>query len=484
MRENARTENENGEREWKNGGTRSSSVARMPPMNSTPPRLGTDYRKLWTASVISNLGDGLSAVAYPWLISALTRDPMIIAGVALVRFLPWLIFTLPAGVITDRHDRRWLVAGMDTLRFLVTLAVALVITPFQSRLATPEEIAAGTATIPAGSTTLIVSLYLSALIFGFAEVLRDNSAQTLLPSIVDKSLLERANGRMWSAEMVMNTFVGPPLAGPLLAVAFSLPFFIDAGSFAVAAGLIFTIGGKMARPTTPVKRSEARMRDDLREGFGWLWNHLFLRRLAICLGLTNGLGMVTTATFVLFVQEILQLDAIGFGLLGTGFAIGGVLGGVGGSMVSEKLGAGTAILGTLGVMAVTFTLTGLTSSAYLVWGFGIIQGFSSTVWNVVTVSLRQQIIPDRLLGRVNSGYRFFGWGSMPIGTALGGIIAELTESSLGREIGLRVPWLVGGVGHVLLLAWAWTRINGRTIAQARAGIGQEETGSASGSDSV
>ncbi len=451
-------------------------------MEKTRPRLGTDYRRLWTASVISNLGDGLSAVAYPWLISALTRDPMIIAGITLVRFLPWLVFTLPAGVITDRYDRRKLVAGMDTLRFAVTLTVALVVLPFQSRLVAPDLIAGGTAPIPVGATTLIVTLYLSALIFGFAEVLRDNSAQTLLPSIVDKSLLEKANGRMWSAEMVMNTFVGPPLAGPLLAIAFSLPFFIDAGSFAVAAGMIFTIGGRMARSATPVARPDTRMRDDLREGFGWLWNHLFLRRLAICLGLTNGLGMITTATYVLFAQEILGLDAVGFGLLGTGVAIGGVLGGVGGSQVSARLGAGTAILGTLAVMAVTYTLTGLTSSAYLVWGFGMIQGFSSTVWNVVTVSLRQQIIPDRLLGRVNSGYRFFGWGSMPLGTALGGIIASLAESGVGRETGLRVPWLVGGVGHVLLLAWAWTRINGRTIAQARAGTDQEET--TAGSDSV
>lgn len=444
-------------------------------------KLGSRYWRLWTASAISNFGDGLSTVAYPWLTSAVTRDPVAIAGIGIVRFLPWLVFSLPAGVITDRYDRRRLVATMDVLRFLVTLAVALFILPIQSNLATPEEVAAGTAGPPAGATGILIVLYVSALLFGLAEVLRDNSAQTLLPSIVEKEQLERANGRMWSAEMVMNTFIGPPLAGPLLAVAFVLPFFIDAASFAVAAGLVFTITGRAFQPAPAARRQT--IREDLREGFRWLWDHLFFRRLAIALGLTNGLGMMATATFVLFAQEILRLDALGFGLLGTGFAIGGVIGGIGGAKVSEKLGPGTAILGTLWVMAVTLALTGLTSSGLLVWAFGIVQGFSSTLWNVVTVSLRQQVIPDRLLGRVNSVYRFFGWGSMPIGTALGGIIADQVEIGFSRPVGLRTPFVVAGIGHALLALWAWPRINTRTISEVRATAVVDQPEISAGSDS-
>lgn len=452
-----------------------------PITESAPARLGPRYWRLWTASVISNFGDGLSAVAYPWLTSAVTRSPVAIAGIGIVRFLPWLVFTLPAGVITDRYDRRKLVATMDALRFLVTLGVALAILPVQANLATPEEVAAGTTGPPAQATGILIVLYLSALLFGLAEVLRDNSAQTLLPSIVDKSQLERANGRLWSAEMVMNTFIGPPLAGPLLAVAFVLPFFIDATSFAVAAGLVFTIAGKGFQPAPTTERRT--IREDLREGFRWLWDHLFFRRLAIALGLTNGLGMMATATFVLFAQEILRLDAIGFGLLGTGFAIGGVLGGIGGAKVSEKVGPGMAILGTLWVMAVTLTLTGLTSSGLVVWAFGIIQGFSSTAWNVVTVSLRQQVIPDRLLGRVNSVYRFFGWGSMPIGTALGGIIADQVEIGVSRPVGLRTPFVVAGVGHAILALWALPRINTRTISEVRASAVADQPEISTGSDS-
>ncbi len=433
--------------------------------NNRPGPLGSDYLRLWVASVISNFGDGLSTVAYPWLASAVTRDPVLIAGIGLLRFLPWLAFTLPAGVITDRYDRKKLVAWMDSLRFVVTLGVALAIVPFQSSLSSPEEIASGSASPPTGATMLLVVLYGSALLFGMAEVLRDNSAQTLLPSIVDKTQLERANGRLWSAEMVMNTFVGPPAAGPILAIAFALPFFIDAGSFAVAAGLIFTIGGRAAQKSA---RPQGRMSDELKEGFGWLWRNLFLRRLAILLGLTNGLTNLAFAVFVLFAQEILNLGPVGFGLIGTGFAIGGVLGGLGGARVSERFGPGSAILGTLGVIAVGSTITGLTSSAVLVWALGVAQGFASTVWNVVTVSLRQQIIPDRLLGRVNSGYRFFGWGMMPIGIGLGGVLTDVLETTVNREVGLRAPWVLCGLAHVGLLWWAWSRINTRTIQEARA----------------
>jgi MFS family permease len=422
---------------------------------------------LFVAGTVSNLGDGLSLVAYPWLTSAVSRDPIVIAGVGLVRFLPWLVFTLPAGVITDRVDRRKLVAWMDVIRLAVTLAVGLVVLGSQSGLGNPDEIASGVADPPPNAVLVIVVLYASALAFGIAEVLRDNAAQTMLPSIVAKDQLEKANGRMWSAEMVMNTFVGPPLAGPLLAAAFALPFFIDAGSFAVAAGLVFTIGGAaFTRPEQP--RSERSMRGELVEGFRWLWHNLFLRRLAIALGITNGLGNLAFATFVLFAQEELGLGAVGFGLIGTGFAVGGILGGLAGSKVSERAGPGVAILGSLLVFGVAEIVTGVTASAVLFWALGVIQGFSSTVWNVITVSLRQQIIPDRLLGRVNSVYRFFGWGMIPIGTGLGGLISQVVEDIGGRTLALRLPWIVAGLGNLALMVWAWSRLNSRTVEAARA----------------
>ena len=205
--------------------------------------LGLNYWRLWIASVISNLGDGISAVAYPWLASAVTRDPVHIALVGVATRLPWLLFSLPAGVITDRVDRRRLVVIMDALRAMVTIGVALAVLAFQSELASPELIATGQADPPARAGLLLAVLYVSATLFGIAEVLRDNAAQTLMPSIVDKENLEKANGRLWGAEMLTNSFVGPPLGGFLLAVAFALPFFVDAGTFAVAAAMVVFLTG-------------------------------------------------------------------------------------------------------------------------------------------------------------------------------------------------------------------------------------------------
>ncbi|HEX6286128.1 MAG TPA: MFS transporter, partial [Acidimicrobiia bacterium] len=260
--------------------------------------LGVSYWKLWTASVVSNLGDGVSSVAYPWLASAITRNPLHIAAVAVVTRLPWLLFSLPAGVVTDRVDRRKLAAWMDVFRFIFTLGVAFVVLASQSALAAPGEIAAGTAAPPANAALLLVLVYAAAVLLGTAEVFRDNSAQTLLPAIVEKESLEKANGRMWGAEMVMNSFIGPPLAGVLIGIAFSLPFFIDAGTFAVAAALVFLIAGEFTPKKDPDEVSEVASSfwGDLKEGVRWLWGHPLFRPMAIALGILNGTMMMSLAT--------------------------------------------------------------------------------------------------------------------------------------------------------------------------------------------
>lgn len=152
----------------------------------------------------------MALVAYPWLASAVTRNPVQIALVGVATRIPWLLFTLPAGVITDRVDRRRLVVAMDVARALMTLAVALVVLANQHFLPSPEEVSNGLIGTVADPTFLLTAIYVSALLLGMAEVLRDNAAQTLMPAVVEKSRLERANGRLWGAEMVMNSFVGPP----------------------------------------------------------------------------------------------------------------------------------------------------------------------------------------------------------------------------------------------------------------------------------
>ncbi|MGH8928705.1 MAG: MFS transporter [Acidimicrobiia bacterium] len=431
--------------------------------------LGSNYWKLWSASVVSNLGDGVSGVAYPWLASALTRNPVHIALVGVATRLPWLVFTLPAGVITDRVDRRRLVLSMDVLRTLVTVGVASAVVLAQSDLASPAELAAGAAELPASSGFLLVVVYVSASMFGVAEVLRDNAAQTLMPAVVSSENLERANGRLWGAEMIMNSFVGPPLGGFLLAIAFSLPFFVDAGTFAVSAAMLGLLAGSF-RPSIAIG-TEQRSKSflvELKEGFRWLWSHSLLRTLAIALGLANALSNMTFATLVLFAQEILGLDATGYGLLASGAAAGGVVGSLVAATISKRLGPGPSLAATFVIIAATSAVIGLTSSAVLVWGMFAIATVSVVVWNVITVSLRQAIIPDRLLGRVNSVYRFFGWGMMPLGLFLGGLLVEGVTNVFNREVGLRSPYFLAAALELALLAFAFPRLTTEKIEAARA----------------
>lgn len=435
--------------------------------DSTRRGLGSNYRRLWTASVVSNLGDGLSLVAYPWLASSITRDPVAIAGVAVATRLPWLVFTLPAGVITDRVDRRRLVAGMDALRFVLTLVVGLVVVAGSDSLADPDALADGTAAGPAGAGVALALLYLAALALGAAEVLRDNSAQTLLPSIVDKADLERANGRMWGAEMVANAFIGPPLAGVLIGVSLALPFLVDAGTFALAAALVGSMTGSF-RPIGEIPTERPRFREQLAEGFQWLWGHDLLRSLAIALGLINALGAATSATDVLFAQDVLGLSATGFGVLAISGAVGGVVGSVTGSWISERLGSGGVLAATMLVSALAHGAIALAPSVPLVFVAFVSVSLVAVAWNVVTVALRQSIVPDALLGRVNSVYRFFGWGMIPIGSFLGGVLVSVVDMGASREVALRSPHGVSALAHVLVLAWAAPRLSTTKIEAARA----------------
>lgn len=428
--------------------------------------MGANYWKLWLASVVSNLGDGVSAVAYPWLASALTRNPIHIAAVAFVTRLPWLLFALPAGVVTDRVDRRRLAVWMDVFRFAASLGIAVAVLVFQPQLGDPKSVAAGSVDVPESAGLLLTMVYGAALLLGTAEVFRDNSAQTLMPSIVDRANLEKANGRLWGAEMVMNSFVGPPLAGVLLAAAFSLPFFVDTATFAVAAALLFLVAGEFRAPDRPRSRGRADFWLDLKEGVSWLWSHRLFRPMAISLGVLNGTAMLALATFVLFAQEVLDLDATGFGLLTTGVALGGVLGSMIAHRVTEALGKGASLFLAIIVMGASTLISGLTSSFWVFWAMGLVTSATGMIWNVITVSLRQSLIPDRILGRVNSVYRFIGWGVMPIGSLLGGLVVAGAQPLLGREWALRSPFLIAALVTAGLFVYALPRLNSARIAEA------------------
>ena len=250
-----------------------------------------NYRLLFSASAVSNLGDGVSALALPWLASLITRDQMLIATVAFATRLPWFLCSIPAGVITDRYDRKHLMVGADILRMILTAGLVV------CALTIPQPAPAGAA------FTAILMVSGLAFLIGLAEVVRDNAAQTVLPSVVAKSDLERANGQLWSIEQIMGAFIGPPLAGFLIAWAVPAPFVLDTLSFALAAGMVFFI----AIPSRPAVIRRSVWREAV-EGMVWIRSHRVILQLALMLGVMNALGMLVVTILVLYSQEVLGLS--------------------------------------------------------------------------------------------------------------------------------------------------------------------------------
>lgn len=424
--------------------------------------LGPNYRKLFLATTISNTGDGVAQIAYPWLASAVTRNPLLVAMVAVAQRLPWLVFTLPAGVITDRVDRRKAMVAMNVLRCLLTIGVALAVLGRQGDLPGPDEVDQVIGT----TTGLYLVVIVATLLLGMAEVLADNCGQTFMPSLVHADDLEKANGRLWAAEGVANTFVGPPLGSLLLFAAFSLPFFVDAGSFFVAAALVASIPGSF-RAVRPDDHVQQHWVTELKEGVRWLWGHELLRPMAIILGLMNLASMLGGATLVLFAQEVLEVGPVMFTVLGFGFALGGIVAGTFASAISKRFGSGTCLAVTLGGSAVVATVIFALPYWPIVMVMFAITALLGTLWNVITVSLRQTIIPPHLLGRVNSVYRFFAWGMMPIGAALSGLIVFVVDRFTTRDWALRSVWLADAIVHAALFVFGRRKLTTAKLEAAR-----------------
>ena len=441
------------------------------PAKSEKAKLGADYWKLWSATAITNLGDGVSVVAYPWLASAVTRSPILIAVAAMVGRLPWLLFTLPAGVITDRFDRKKIIVSMDLFRGALTFVIASILIFGDWKFPDLDSLRTGiTFETQWGLYWVIV---VSALLFGCAEVLRDNAAQTLMPSIVGKENLERANGRMWSAEFLTNSMIGPALGSFLIGVAIFLPFLADGLTFLFAAFLIASI--KRTLPVAIKRESQesklgafAQFRLEVSEGVKWLWGHQLLRSMAIILGLLNLLGSVSGALFILFAQEVLKTTVFLFAVLGTAGAVGGILGGLIGPKISSRFGSGRTLAAVLLLLPILEIGIGISFHWIQVWFLISLSSFMSVIWNVITVSLRQSIIPSQLLGRVNSVYRLFAWGSIPIGLAIAGGLVQLVSTFAEREWALRTPYLLAGIAGLLLFMGSRFHLTEERISRAKA----------------
>jgi MFS family permease len=344
------------------------------------------------------------------------------------------------------------------------LLIAFAVLSQQSSLPAPDAVKDVVGT----RTGLYLLLLVATLLLGTAEVLRDNCGQTFMPSIVAPEHLERANGRMWSIESVANTFIGPPLGSLLLIVGFSLPFFVDAGSFFVAAALVAAIPGTFRAVHPDGEAARPPWKAELKEGFRWLWHHPLLRSMAIILGVMNMASNLSGAMFLLFSQDVLDITPLTFTMMGFGFAVGAIVGGYAAPWLSRTLGSGTCLAMTLGTTAVMQLMVGLSSSWPVVAVIFAIGTMLGSTWNVITVSLRQTIIPPHLLGRVNSVYRFFAWGMMPIGAALGGLVVAVSGQFVSQEMSLRMVWFVDAGIHVVLFFFGRRLLTTEKLEAARA----------------
>ena len=400
--------------------------------------LGRNFTKAVVASGFANLADGVLWVALPLLAVQLTRSPLLIAGVTVAARLPWLLAPV-AGAFADRLDRRQSMVRVNLVRTVLLGGLAL-------------AVAVDLASIP--------MLYAVAVLLGVGETLFDTSAQSLLPALVARDDLTRANSRLFAVELVANTFIGPPLGGLLAAAGLALAFGVQAAAYLVGAGCLALIAGSF-RAAGAGPPGSSRLRDEIGEGAAFVWRHRVLRPLAIMLGIENMAYAAAFAVFVLYAVEPgpMGLSEAGYGILTATIGIGSLLGTWLAVPAERRLGRVRTLVLSVFMTGGSLVVPALTANAVLVGASFVVSGVAIVLWNVVTVSLRQRITPDRLLGRMNAAYRLVGWGTMPVGAALGGFLAEV--------LGLR-PTFVVAAGLTIAVLAGFRFVTEEAIAEAEA----------------
>lgn len=395
--------------------------------------LGRTFANVFTANLASSLGDGIARTAAPLLAARLTDDPVLIAGLAALAMLPWLLFALPSGILVDRMDRRHALALAASVR--TVLAVGLLALVWTDALT-------------------IWWLYLLIFVYGACETLYDGAIRAVVPSVVPKKKLSRANARIEGAELVVQNFAAAPLTSALFAVAVLIPLGLLGAAYGLAVVLAVLLpqiasgrrfrAGSADRASSPAAEP---FRRQLVDGWRFIMANRQLRTLWFFTTATGLLYAASSATLVLFVLQTLAIPEAAFGLFLLSGAVGGLIGSVVASRLQGRFGLG-AIMAAMNLIAGVATLVmGIWSVAAVgVIGFAVASG-SVTIWNILMMSYRQAIVPGRLLGRVHGTWRTLLWGSMPLGSVIGGAIAL---------VDLRLPWIIGG-GLMTLLALVFYR---------------------------
>jgi len=388
----------------------------------SPVRLGTGFRWLLASSWVSNVGDGIEVAAGPLLVASLTHDPLVVALASLLQRVPWLLFGLHAGVAADRFDRRRLVVGVNAARAAVLVVLSLVVVS--------GRISVG---------LVLVTLFL----LGTAETLADTTTGTLLPMLVEPAHLGLGNARLMFGFVTANQLAGPSIGAVLFAVGMAAPFATQAACMALAAVLVARIpaGRVVLRP------APAGIGRQIGDGLRWLWGHPPVRTLTIAIVAFNVTFGAAWSVLVLYATERLGLGEIGFGLVTTIGAVGGVIGSWSYGWIERHVSLGHVMRIGLVVETLTHLSLAVTTTPAVALAIFLVFGAHAAIWGTIASSIRQRAVPAEFQGRVTAVYMMGVNGGLVAGAALGGVIA--------RAGGITAPFWFGFVGSALILTAIW-----------------------------
>jgi len=399
----------------------------MSPQN----RLGSDFSRIWSASLITNLADGVLWLAVPLFAVSLTEDPVLISLLSALSLLPWLFFAIPIGAFVDRTDRRKALILGNLVRTVISLFVAFSIS----------------------LDFINIWLFLVAVfIIGICEVLVDTTSQSVLPQILDKKDFEKGNSRLQISEVIVSQFAGSPLSGFLYAIMIALPFYFSTAGFLIAAIVIAAV--PFAKDVSSIHADdEGKERlglwGDIKFAASYIYNDKNIFALVV---ITTSLGFffsLSNAIAPLFVLKELAVPPSLFGVVLAIQGIGALAGSVAAPKFSKKFGRGRALGLNLIIASAMIVLTGLSPNAYIFVAVQVVVGFTISIWNILLMSVYQSLIPTHLYGRIHGARRTLVWGLMPIGSVIGGFIAKG---------GLRLPFLLGGVIAIVISVISYRRV--------------------------
>lgn len=380
------------------------------------------FNRMWTSSIVSNLSDGVMVAAVPLLAISLTDSPVLISAIGAMVMLPWLLFAIPIGALVDRLDRRFILAGANAIRSGVVGILALII---------------------ALEHVTIYWLLVAAFIIGICEVASDTTAQSLIPQILEEKDFEKGNSRLQISETVIQGFIGAPISGFIYAFAIYLPFFINSLGFAVSALFALSIPVKYLQDVR-VEEAEKTPRhfvSDTKFGITYLYNQKILRRLVVTtasIGLCYSMG---SATMVLFIIKELELPEKYFGVFLAVQGVGAIAGALIASRMSIKFGRSEVMTFAIVASSLVLLFQGFSPNIYIFVALGTFGGFVISQWNVLLMATYQTVIPNELYGRIHGTRRTLVWGTMPIGSLIGGFLASFS---------LRLPMYIGGAIATIL----------------------------------